>query len=149
MFDDSARARDAWDELRLLAIEAGPGRSLIVDRSVVPHPHDAGAYPSVGWPVGQDEDYRFPPEHGCRGVHVQAFGREWVIHVDRVHPTCDPIEHLRQDAPAAWLVGAGALGAIFGVALGRTFAATLAGVAVGVLAGAAARALDSTSLRPD
>jgi hypothetical protein len=32
---------------------------------------------------------------------VQAFPDRWEVHLDRVHPECDSLGHLRRDAPSA------------------------------------------------
>jgi hypothetical protein len=115
---------------------AAPTGRLQVAKFAVPHPRDAGAYLSIGLPVGQDADYRFVPEHDCRGIHVQSFGETWHIHVDVVHPECSMAEHLRRDAPGTWIAAATAAGGLLGLLLGRRKEAALAGAAVGAMVGA-------------
>lgn len=131
-----------WSYLRGQALRQ-PGQRIHAQKHLVPHPRDAGAYVSVGLPLGQDQDFRFPPEHDCRGVHVQSFGEVWVIHVDRVHPVCDPVEHLRVDAPGTWVAALTAVGGLIGLALGRrkeaAAAGALVGAALGVIGTAVAR----------
>lgn len=119
-----------WAEIRQEALERD---SVVVRLADVPHPRDAGAVSAVGMPRGQSEDWRFPPDDLCRGVHVQRFGTLWLVHVDKVHPDCSLIGHARMDAPALY-VGAGAgIGLLAGLALGNA----TAGVIIGsVLAGA-------------
>ena len=137
MLDDRSFAISQWRDV-VGQVEFEPaGRRFVVEKFLIAHPRDAGAYLSVGWPAGQDEDYRFPPEHDCRGVHVQSVGPHWIFHVDRVHPECSLWEHLRRDVPVGGqIAGAGALGAMVGAALGRTAASTVAGTLLGLALGA-------------
>ena len=128
-------ARQFWADLRAALLDMRSVTPFRVAKRGAPHPRDAGARPSVGLPVGQSEDWRFPAESDCRGVHVQGFGASWLVHVDRVHPECDVLAHIREDAPDVWLAGAGALGALAGLALGRSGRAALAGAAIGLLVG--------------
>lgn len=135
----SEQARNWWSHLRTLALSE-PARRIVVRRSEVPHPRDAGAYASAGLPIGQDEDFRFPAEHDCRGVHVQGFGAVWALHVDGVHPTCGVIEHLRADAPGTFIAALSAAGGLLGLALGRSKGAAVAGAIIGAAVGAMAAA---------
>ena len=137
MLDDRTFATLQWRDLVGQAGIDAPGHRFAIEKALIAHPRDAGAYLSVGWPTGQDEDYRFPPEHECRGVHVQGIGSHWVFHVDRVHPECGLFEHVRRDVPVgAQIAGAGALGAMVGAALGRSAASAVAGTLIGLALGA-------------
>ena len=131
---NTEHARAWWTHLRQAVLVAPQGR-IQTPKYAVPHPRDAGAYVSVGLPVGQDADYRFAPEHDCRGVHVQSFGDHWLIHVDLVHPACGAVEHLRRDAPGTWVASATAVGGLLGLVLGRRKEAALAGAAIGAVLG--------------
>ncbi len=128
-------ARSEWEYVRSFAL-AHPGQSVRTWKGLIAHPRDAGAYASIGLPVGQEADFRFPPEHDCRGMHVQSFGAEWVVHIDQVHPTCDVGEHLRRDAPAAWVGATAALGGALGLLFARKAEGALAGALLGALFGA-------------
>ena len=113
-----------------------PGQRVEYLRSMLCHPLEAGAQVSVGWPVGQTADYRFPPDSSCRGLHVHEYATMWVVHLDQVHPECDMGEHLRRDAPAAWCVGGAVLGAALGAAMSKQEGGALAGAGLGLLAAA-------------
>lgn len=102
-------------------------------KSSLPHPRDAGAVLSLGWPVGQLADYRFAPESDCRGMHVQDLGDHWAVHLDRVHPDCSLLEHARQDAPQSLFVGGALLGGLVAAAISNKREAPLAGAAMGLL----------------
>lgn len=67
----------------------------------LPAPESEGAIKSTGWPRGQSADYRWPPEHDCRGLHVERFDDRWEAHFDHVHPDCSLWQHLLQDSPVA------------------------------------------------
>jgi hypothetical protein len=89
--------RDVHDELA----RRPPRTVLPVDLGALPDPRALGARESIGLPRGQEADLRFPPDAACRGLHVQAFPDRWEAHLDRVHPECDLLGHLRGDAPSA------------------------------------------------
>jgi len=112
------------------------GESLAFDKDSIGHPREAGGRISVGWPVGQVADYRFPPDSACRGLHVHEHADRWVAHLDRVHPDCDAGEHLRRDAPGALLSGGAVLGAVLGAAMTKKGGGALAGAGLGLLAAA-------------
>jgi len=115
-------------------VEQHPPRTPVrIEKAGLPHPRDAGARVSVGIPRGQIADFRFPPDHRCRGLHVQDFGDHWQVHVDEVHPACDVLDHLRVDAPGGWVSGGAVVGGIVGLLLGRSKGAMLAGAGIGAL----------------
>lgn len=122
-----------WSSVLHRARALREGARIDIGKRSIPHPIEAGARVSVGLPVGQVTDYRFPPSHDCSGLHVQEFEDYWSIHVDKVHPACDIFAHLREDAPSGWIAGGAALGALAGLALGRSSGAILAGAALGAL----------------
>jgi hypothetical protein len=102
----------------------------------LPDPRLHGASDSVGLPAGQGADLRFPPDPACRGLHVHAFADRWEAHLDRVHPACDLLEHLRQDAPVALYVAGTSIGAALGGIVGKSGGHALAGAGVGLLVAA-------------
>lgn len=114
-----------------------PGTILRVPKWRYPYPVDAGAHVSIGLPLGQSADFRWRLA-GCAGLHVRDYGAHYEAHIDQVDPGCDPIEHLRQDAPEVFLAGAGAIGALLGALLGRSSEATIVGAGLGTLLGIAA-----------
>lgn len=122
-----------WADVRD-ALETMPrGEVVVVPRGGIAHPRAEGAARSLGWPRGQIADWRFPPTVLCRGLHVHEYADRWVAHLDRVHPRCDPIEHLRHDAPAVLVSGAALVGGLVGVLVGRG----RRGLATGFVTGAA------------
>ena len=107
-----------WWQVRQQVAALPPGTRLALLKTEIGHPQKAGAVYSVGLPVGQSEDWRFPPERNCAGVHVQDMGDHWDVHLDTVHPACDLTEHVRRDAPGAWRLGGAAVGGLVGATLG-------------------------------
>ena len=81
------------------------------------------------------------PDAACRGLHVHEFGDRWEAHLDRVHPACDLVEHLRQDAPQGLCLTTTSIGAAIGGVAGRTLAGALFGGGVGLLVGLVISAL--------
>ena len=99
-----------WAEVEAELAAAPPGAQASYGRDEIGHPGAAGAVAGVGLPRGQLADWRFPPTASCRGLHVHEFAERWVAHLDQVHPACDPVGHLFQDAPIVLLaIGAGAM----------------------------------------
>lgn len=125
-----------WHQVRRHVLGLPAGTVVRYAKPAVPHPRDAGAQLSLGWPVGQVADYRFDPEHDCSGMHVHEFAAYWEVHIDRVHPRCGLIEHARADKPEALLWGGAILGGLIGGAVGGRRDSALAGAALGLIAAA-------------
>ncbi len=116
-----------------------PGTYVRFPKHALPNPREAGARVSVGLPVGQLADYRFPPDRGCTGIHVHEHHDHWAVHLDRVHPDCDVIEHVRRDAPDMWCLSGAVLGAMACASLSKHPSAALVGAGVGLLLALATR----------
>lgn len=71
----------------------------------LPHPLQAGFYPSIGTPKAQDRDFRYCMEDGS-GIHVREYRDRYEVHWDEFDPSHDFLGHLTRDAPGALLVGA-------------------------------------------
>jgi len=119
-----------WATVRQELLASPAGTVKRYEKASLPHPREAGATQSLGWPVGQLSDWRFAPESDCRGLHVHEFERDWAVHLDRVHPECSLLDHARQDAPQSLFVGGALLGAVVGAALSKR---PLVGAGVGFL----------------
>lgn len=142
-------AVEVWTRLSAIVDEHPRGAFVKFTKQRVPHPRDAGAELSFGLPLGQRADFRFPPAHDCTGLHVHEYDEAWVAHRDAVHPECDPVDHLRNDAPKTFILASAGVGAALGAALGKgSRGAVVAGVGVGLLvAGLALAALDAKRQR--
>jgi len=92
---------------------------------------------SMGLPVGQIADWRFPHPI-CHGLHVREYESYYTAHIDRANPNCDPVGHMNLDAPAVG--GGAALGALVGLALGESAGAMFVGALIGGALGAAVSA---------
>jgi hypothetical protein len=126
-------AQMVWHRIKEEVQRHPPKTFLRFRKRDLPHPKEAGAKVSLGIPRGQITDYRFPPGHDCRGVHVQEFDGYWEAHIDEVHPACDLVEHLRVDAPGGWVAVGALVGGLVGLAIGRSKGAFAAGACLGLL----------------
>ena len=86
-----------------------PGKELRLSKAQFAHPRQVGMRPSIGLPKGQGADYRLRLNDGS-GLHVHDFGTHYRAHLDQVDPETSLIDHLRLDAPALFVLGAGWLG---------------------------------------
>lgn len=119
-----------WSEVEGALRHQPPGAVLEVARDVMPSPTSVGMRRSVGLPVGQSVDWRKALSDG-RSLHVREYGDAYRCHLDDVDPSVSVVDHLRQDAPVAWVVAGSLLGAAVGVALGRSLGGALWGAAAG------------------
>jgi hypothetical protein len=133
-----------WLKVAAALAKEPPETEVHVPKLNAQHPLDAGLRPSLGLPVGQQADFRLRMDD-CRGLHVRDFGNHYEAHLDRVDPDCSLPEHLRLDAPGAYVAGAGALGALVGLCLGRTRESVLVGSIVGAVLGGLAAAEEARS----
>jgi len=85
-----------WNEVER-ALRIGSQKEISIPKALLPHPSRAGAVRSFGMPRGQRDDWRFPPTREGSGLHVQDFGSEWRVHLDKVHPAIDLGRHLAVD----------------------------------------------------
>ena len=96
--------------------EHGEGAQATISRADIVHPAAAGAVRSVGLPVGQVADWRFPPMHDGGGLHVQDFGQGgWRAHLDAVHPSVSLPGHMEHDMIPAlnhWTASRSRVGAL-------------------------------------
>src|SRR5262249_33627308 len=106
-------------------------------------PTAAGMHTSLGLPVGQFADWRYPAP-GCDALHVREYVHGYTAHLDRVNPNCDLPGHLAQDAPA--IGGGGAVGAVVGLIVGESPGAMLVGALLGGALGASAAAAQERAL---
>ena len=125
-----------WDQIFIMLSTEPSGEVLRIEKHVSIHPQSAGARQSLGLPMGQQADFRWVAGD-CRGLHVRDFGTHYEAHIDKVDPSCDLVEHLRNDAPVVYVAGFSALGALVGSIFGGRDA-VLAGAALGATVGALA-----------
>jgi hypothetical protein len=129
-------AVEQWAWVYRFVAAQGDGVRVEYPRRSLPHPREAGAEVSVGWPAGQIADYRFPPDSDCQGLHVHEFADRWIVHIDQVHPECDLGEHIRRDAPAVAYLGGAMAGAALGAAVSKKSGGALVGAGLGLLVAA-------------
>lgn len=87
----------SWSQLGRILAAKKPKTLLELPKEQIDHPSSSGAEESIGWPRGQQSDWRFPPDPYCRGLHAQDFGPFWRVHLDSIHPRCDFLGHVLRD----------------------------------------------------
>lgn len=123
-----------WSEVAAALAVKPPGATIQIDKATINPPAEAGAVRSPGLPRGEDVGWRFPPSITCQGLHVREYAAVYVAHLDRVHPDCDLVEHVAQDAPE--LVAGAVIGGFVGLVLAGKSSRIL-GTALGGLVGVA------------
>lgn len=133
----------SWDHVLQHLSRRAYGTVVRIPRRRLPHPRTTNMVRSAGLWKGQAEDWRFRLRD-CTGFHVHVYTNHYEAHLDRVHPECDLVEHLRHDAPGAYVatttVGGGGIGAGLGALIGGKEGAVVGGLfgaLVGGLFGAA------------
>ncbi len=100
-----------WAEVER-QLETGISK-LTIPKGEIPTPADAGATKSLGLPVGQYSDWRFPPRPDGAGLHVHEFPDRYEAHLDQVHPQASTVRHLMRDTPKLfWAAITGIVGAV-------------------------------------
>jgi hypothetical protein len=128
---------DVYRELR----ERGRGAELVIDKALLAPPASEGARASMG--LGPGAHWRFAPDDDGRGMHVRETADTYEAHLDRVHPECSVLAHLRADAPAVLILSGTSAGAALGAIAGGSGRGALIGGALGF----AATLLVSTRVR--
>lgn len=129
--------QETWAEV-VNVLRPYPWRTeFFVYKGLLPHPLEVGMAESIGVPDGQSKDYRYLLEDGS-GLHVKEYEAGYKVHLDKVHPGVDLVEHWRQDAPEVFVVGCVVLGTIIGKMTGKSWGeAVVKGGTVGGLTGLA------------
>lgn len=130
-----ARADESggWDDVSQSVLELAAREDLKVGKAGLGDPMLHGFERSAGTPRGQIADYRRTLEN-CRCIHALEFGDYYLVHWDEVSPKCSVPEHLRRDAPGAYVATGAAVFAAAGAGLAGK-GNRLAGATVGGLVG--------------
>lgn len=110
-------------------------QKLVISKKCLPEPASFGLIAHIGMPDGQQADFR-KTLPGHIGLHVQDYGSYYKVHLDEYDPQVDTIEHLRQDVPNLYVLGAASLGAFLGKLIGQSNEAQALGALVGAIIGA-------------
>lgn len=122
-----------WNSITNFVLMRAPRDEIKVLKADIGLPVLEGFQPATGTPRGQRADWRFTlPD--CKDIHVVEFDDHYLVHWDEVAPSCDPVEHLRRDAPNWYRVGTTAAGAGIGAAIGGKKGAVVGGL-IGLLVG--------------
>jgi len=132
----SKRQSNPWQTVTEYLRDGSTGMYATYAKHSLSHPRQVGARVTASLPVGQIADYRFGPETGCMGLHVQEYERHWAARIDQAQNTDGSFSDLAPDTLAARWVTCALLGAAAGAALGRKSGAVLAGAGIGLLVAA-------------
>src|SRR5712692_4752183 len=95
---------DAWRRQYSPILWQPVHAEAVVWKWSVPHPNEAGFFPSLGEAAGQKADFRLPLDDG-REIHVREYDLHYTIHWYQVSAIKNPIGHLLSDAPHWILLG--------------------------------------------
>ena len=84
-----------WQAVALAALALPRHDKLVVPRDRVPHPSEAGLYPSVGL-AQRCRHYRHALPDG-RGLHVHEYADRYHVHWDAVDPSVSVLRHFLSD----------------------------------------------------
>lgn len=129
--------RTDWATIARFLDRLKTGHTVAIPTRNIGPPRDADFRRDVGWPAGQQSDWRYT-RPDCTDVHVQERDGFWEAHLDRVAPSCSLVGHVREDMSQLWTILTTASGAALGKAVvGREGA--LAGGLIGLLFGVATK----------
>lgn len=125
-----AHTLQAWHSVRQ---QLRPGERVTIPKGLqFPHPRDAGARPTVSWPVGQLADYALEFELGGAPLLVREFTDRFEVVLAGVELTGRLLALIETNPEAA----AGLGGALIGAALGATLTRKSEGAVLGATVGA-------------
>jgi hypothetical protein len=109
------------------------GQMTISKARPFPHPRDAGARPTVGWPIGQLADYALELEPGAPPLFIREFTDRFEAVVAGVALAEHALSLVDLDPAAALGLGGALLGAVIGASLTRKTDCAIVGAALGAL----------------
>jgi hypothetical protein len=132
-----AQSTQAWRIARQRV--AAAGGMVVIPKSVpFPHPRDAGARPTITWPMGQLADYAIELEPSAAPLLVREFSDRYEAFLDGIHLAARAIQLAERRPAAAMYVGGALLGAAIGTAISNKREGAFVGAGLGVLLAAIA-----------
>jgi len=127
-----AHSVQAW---RSVHQRLGPGGRMTISKVLpFPHPREAGARPTVSWPIGQIADYALEFDTGLAPLFIREFADRYEAAVAGVLLAERALALIETNPRLAASVGGALLGAVLGAALVRKREGVALGAAVGALA---------------
>jgi len=105
-----------WNFVIEIVLSKPAHTDVLVSKSEVPHPLEAGFIKHVGDDAGQIANYRLPLTDG-RELHVKEYNEDYSTHWDHSSAIQNPLGHLLRDAPG-WVFGIFTLIVVGAVILG-------------------------------
>jgi len=132
--NNSEESLAAWGKVRCLFDCAPSPCTIRIPRGNIPHPRDAGARPTVTWPVGQVADYSLTITAGEAPLIIREFIEYWEVSLATAAvPAKEPAVGSQHDATPALVAGAAIVGGIIGASLSNKKGAALLGAGIGAL----------------
>jgi hypothetical protein len=129
----NARANNVqtWRSVRQ---RLSPGDRMTISKVLAfPHPREAGARPTISWPMGQIADYALDFEIGLAPLFIREFADRYEAVVAGVELAERTLALVESNPRLALCVGGALLGAAFGTAVVRKPEGAALGAAVGAL----------------
>jgi Glycine zipper len=112
---------------------AAGGVATIPKTVLFPHPRDAGARPTVTWPVGQLADYALELEAGSAPLLIREFDNRFEAVVAGMQLAEQAVALAELNPRAAMYMGGALMGAVIGTAMTNKREGALVGAGVGLL----------------
>jgi len=130
-WNTQTRALQAWKSVHK---RLQTGECMTIPKVLAfPHPREAGARPTVTWPVGQIADYALDFERGVAPLLVREFTDRFDVALMGIRLAERTLALAEANPAAALFVGSGLVGAAIGAAVTRQSNGALLGAGVGIL----------------
>lgn len=105
----------SWGNLEIInrIVSAPEGKMWWIKKSKMVHPIFDGFRKSVGWPMGENSNWRLQLRDGSC-IHVREYDGHYTAHLDKVDPDVNLIDHLRKDFPVGYIGVFSLAGAMLG-----------------------------------
>lgn len=143
-----ARSRRVWNGVRRGLEEAGPHVTARVPKTSFPHPRDAGARPTVSWPVGQIADYAIESASNAPPLIIREFDDHFEAAIDGIAVGARAVAGAESSTTAMYLGGA-LLGGAIGTSVTNKREGMFVGAALGVLFAALVDVVLAPAAEPD
>jgi len=126
-----AQSTQAWRAVRQRTRSIGV--VTIPKSESFPHPRDAGALPTVTWPLGQIADYALEFELGSPPLLIREFGSHFEAAIAGLTLAQQAVALAKANPTAALYMGGALFGAAVGTAVTNKSEGAIVGAGIGLL----------------